>query len=155
MTRYLSLVAALMLAAPASAHQTSLGDLDIVHANVPMPHAGAKSAAGYMVIVNHGTAADRLIGVTAGFAAESSVHESKTDADGVATMAAVPALDIPPGDSVVLEPGGYHIMFMGLTATLNEGEMLPATLMFQNAGAVAVEFMVDPPGAAGGAEHNH
>ena len=50
------------------------------------------------------------------------------------------------GETVVLEPGGYHIMLMGLTKPLTEGEMVPATLIFEHAGRIEVEFMVDPPG---------
>jgi hypothetical protein len=68
-------------------------------------------------------------------------------------MAHVPALDIPPGDTVVLEPGSYHIMLMGLNTELVEGQMLPATLIFEKAGPVQIEFMVDPPGA-GGMDHS-
>jgi copper(I)-binding protein len=152
MTRTLTLLAALLLGTAAPAHQITVGDLEIVHASIPAPFAGAKSAAGFMAIVNHGTEADRLIGASAGFAAMTQVHESKTDANGIATMNHIEALEIPAGETVMLEHGGYHVMFMGLTQTLTEGDMLPATLIFERAGPVELEFMVDPPGAGG---HDH
>ena len=152
MTRTLTLLAALMLGLPAFAHQITLGDLEIVHPHIPAPFAGAKSAAGYMAIVNNGTETDRLIGASAGFADMTMLHESKTDASGVATMTHVPALEIAPGETVLLEKGGYHIMFMGLTQPLALGDMLPGTLTFEKAGTVEIEFMVDPPGDA---PHDH
>ncbi len=152
MTRILSLLAALMLGSAASAHQITVGTLEIVHPNIPTPFAGAKSAAGYMALVNNGADPDRLISATAGFADMTMLHESKTDANGVATMSHVAGLDIPAGETVTLEPGGYHIMFMGLKQTPVEGEMLPVTLTFERAGTVEVEFMVDPPGEGG---HDH
>ena len=63
-------------------------------------------------------------------------------------------LDIPPGQTVSLERGGYHVMFMGLTGPLTEGEMHKAVLIFERAGRVEVEFMVDPPGGDGGHDHS-
>lgn len=147
MTKILPLVAALLLGTAASAHQITIGNLEIVHASIPAPFAGAKSAAGYMAIVNSGSEPDRLIAATAGFAAVAKLHKSQTDANGVATMSHVEALEIPAGETVMLESGGYHVMFMGLTGPLTEGDMLPATLTFEKAGTVELEFMVDPPGA--------
>jgi copper(I)-binding protein len=152
MTRTLTLVAALLFGLPLHAHQITAGDLEIIHPAIPAPFAGAKSAAGYMAIVNNGTEADRLIGAEAAFADRTMLHRTETSADGVATMTHVEVLEIPPGETVVLESGGYHVMFMGLKQTLTEGDLLPATLTFEKAGTVAVEFMVDPPGAA---RHDH
>ncbi len=147
MNRILALLAALMLGTGAVAHEFTIGTLQIVHPNMPTPFAGAKSAAGYMTLVNTGAEPDRLIGVTADFADMAMLHESTTDANGVATMAHVTALEIPAGETVALQPGGYHIMFMGLTQVPVEGDLLPVTLTFEKAGPVKVEFKVDPPGA--------
>jgi copper(I)-binding protein len=152
MIRTLTLLAALLLGSTAHAHQITVGDLEIIHPAIPAPFAGAKSAAGYMAIVNNGTQADRLIGVSAGFADRAMLHLSQTSADGVATMSHIEALEIPPGETVMLESGGYHVMFMGLKQTLSEGDVLPATLTFEKAGSVDIEFMVDPPGDA--AQHH-
>ena len=153
MTRILSVIlaafAALVLSLPASAHEVTVGDLQIIHPHIPQPSASAKTAGGYMAIVNNGTESERLIGIEAGFAMKSGVHESKVDANGVGTMAGVDFIEIPPGETVSLEQGGYHIMFMGLTGRLTEGEMQKATLIFEKAGRVEVEFMIDPPAGQG------
>lgn len=152
--KFLAFAAVFLIAGPSLAHETRVGDLEISHANIPQPAASAKSAGGYMAISNNGTEPERLIGVEAGFAAKADVHESKVDASGVGTMEPVPALDIPPGQTVNLEHGGYHIMFMGLTGPLVEGEMKKATLIFEHAGRVEIEFMIDPPMGEGEMDHS-
>lgn len=143
MTRLLGTLVALFLATAAQAHEFKVGDLEIGHPNIPMPAAKAMVAAGYLTITNNGTASDTLTAITADFAQMSMVHESKVNADGMATMSAIEMLDIPAGETVSLAPGGLHIMFMGLNAPLAEGTRLPATLSFEKAGNVTVEFKVE------------
>mgnify|MGYP001301456803 CR=1 FL=1 len=145
MKRFLSLAAALILAAPAFAHEVTVGDLQIIHPYIPQPAASAKAAGGFMAIVNNGTEADRLIGVQSDMAMKSEVHESKVDANGVGTMTHVEFIEIPPGQTVNLERGGYHVMFMGLKDSLTEGEMRKAKLIFEKAGPVEVEFQIEAP----------
>jgi copper(I)-binding protein len=149
MTRILAFVAAILLAGPALAHDLTSGDLEIIHPHIPQPAASAKAAGGFMAIVNNGDAPDRLIGIESGIAMKSEVHESKVDANGVGTMTHVDAIEILPGETINLEHGGYHIMFMGLTGTLTEGEMHEAVLIFEKAGRVEIEFMIDPPTGQG------
>ena len=152
MKRLLTLAAALCLAAPTLAHEVTVGDLQIIHASIPQPAENAMAAGGFMAIVNNGTEADRLIGVESDIAAKVETHESKVDENGVGTMQHVDFIDIPPGETVNLEHGGYHIMFMGLNQSLVEGDMVKGTLIFERAGRVEIEFMVDPPGEGG---HDH
>lgn len=154
MKRLVTLVAALFLAMPALAHEIVSGDLQIIHPHIPQPPASAKSAGGFMAIVNMGTEADRLIGIETGIAAKAEVHESKVDASGVGTMSHVEALEIPAGGTVSLERGGYHIMLMGLKAKLTEGEMHKATLVFEKGGRVEIEFQIDPPMGMGEMDHS-
>lgn len=132
----------LALAGAAFAHEITVGELQIIHPHIPAPIAAAKTAAGYMAISNDGAVADRLIGIEAGFAAKATLHTTEFSADGVARMMLVETLEIAPGDTVVLEPGGLHVMLMGLGQKLTAGEMLPATLVFEQGGRVEIEFMV-------------
>ena len=141
MHRALGLVAALLLAGtafapPGSAPEIGMGELQINHANTPALAGRAQVAAGYMAISNEGDHPDSLIGVEVGFAAKAMLHTTGFNADGVASMKHVQALEIPANDTVVLEPGGYHIMLMGLTQPLTVGDMMPATLIFEQAGRV-------------------
>ncbi len=152
MKRYLATLAVLLLASTAYAHEVTVGDLQIIHANIPAPMGSGQVAAGYMGISNEGDHPDTLIGVEVGFAAKAMLHTTEFSADGVASMKHVEALEIPARDTVVLEPGGYHIMLMGLTQPLNVGDMVPATLIFEQGGRVEIEFMVDP--ADGSVDHS-
>lgn len=152
MKRHLVTIAVLLMTSTAFAHEVTVGDLQIIHTNIPAPTGSAQVAAGYMGISNEGDHPDTLIGVEVGFATQAMLHTTEFSADGVASMKHVEALDIPAGDTVVLEPGGYHIMLMGLTQPLNVGDMLPATLIFEHGGRVEIEFMVDP--ADGSVDHS-
>ena len=155
MKRILTLAAALLLAVPAFAHEVTVGDLEFIHPHIPQPAASAKAAGGYVAIVNNGAEADQLIGVEADFAAKAETHESKVDDNGIGTMEPVASLAIPPGETVSLDRGGYHIMFFGLTGPLLEGEMRKVTLIFEKAGRVEIEFMIDPPMGADMGKMDH
>ena len=155
MTRLLAIAAALLLAMPALAHDVTQGDMQIIHPNIPQPAASAKAAGGFMVIVNNGAGADRLLAIESDIAARPEIHESKVNADGVATMGKAEAVEIPAGATVALEHGGYHVMFMGLKARLTEGETHKAVLVFEKAGRIEIEFMIDPPMGQGDGEVDH
>ncbi|MFT3973011.1 MAG: copper chaperone PCu(A)C [Amaricoccus sp.] len=142
-------LAAALLTTPASGHEYKLGDLEIGH-----PYAlasGGKTAAGYFSVTNHGTLPDTLVAIRADVP-RAEVHGTETDASGVTRMTPVKDLAIPPGGTVTLEPGGLHVMFMGLAAPLAAGGHLPATLVFQHAGEIAVDFHVEArdAGTSGG-----
>jgi copper(I)-binding protein len=154
MKRLVALATALLLAAPLLAHEIVAGDLQIIHPHIPQPPASAKTAGGYMAIVNNGAEPDRLLGVETDIAAKAEVHESKVGEDGMGTMEPVGALEIPAGETVSLERGGYHVMFMGLKAKLTEGEMHKVVLVFEKAGRVEMEFMIDPPMGMGEMDHS-
>lgn len=153
MKRLVAFAAALLLATPLMAHEIVAGDLQIIHPHIPQPAASAKTAGGYMVIVNTGSGTDRLIGVETEIAEKSEVHESKVDENGMGTMAHIDALEVPAGGTVSLERGGYHIMLMGLKGPLTEGEKHKAVLIFEKGGRVEIEFQIDPP--MGMAEMDH
>ena len=59
-------------------------------------------------------------------------------------------LSIPAHGAVRLAPSGYHVMFTHLAKPLTKGEKVTATLTFEHAGPVAVEFPVEAVGASGG-----
>ena len=153
MKRTFGLVATLLLCSAPFAHAQGVtsGDLEIVHPAIPAPPAGARSAAGYLEIVNQGSAPDRLLGVETGGAKRAMLHTTDHADDGVARMVHLDAIEIPADGTVTLAPGGVHIMLMGLTGALSEGALVPATLIFEKAGRVEIEFSVDAPV---GAEHS-
>ena len=109
---------------------------------------GASVAAGYMKISNTGTAPDRLISGSSDVAPTFEVHEMTMEND-VAKMRPVKGgLEIKPGETVELKPGSFHVMFVGLKKPLSAGEQIKATLVFEKAGTVTIEYDVRAMGAA-------
>jgi periplasmic copper chaperone A len=152
MARFHSIVVAAIVslaALPALAQEFKAGDIIIDKAWSRATPKGAAVGVGYFVIHNHGATPDRLIGGAADFAGGVSVHEMRAD-NGIMRMRELAGgLEIPAHGEVVLSPGGYHIMFTGLKQPLNKGESVKASLAFEHAGAIAVEFAVGGVGAAG------
>lgn len=134
-------------AAPAAASApVKAGDLVISAAYTRQPPDGARVAGGFLKITNNGKASDRLVGGSASFAKAFEVHEMAV-VDGVMKMRELSrGLEIKPGETVELKPGGYHVMFMDITARPKAGETVKATLKFEKAGEVTIDVPVVAPG---------
>jgi periplasmic copper chaperone A len=139
----LGFAALLALAAiPARAQEFKAGDITIEKPWSRATPKGADAAIGFCIIRNRGASADKLVGATADFAAAATIHEMTAE-NGVMRMRDLPAgLDIPPNNSVILSPKGYHLMFTGLKRQLKKGETVKADLTFEHAGSVSVTFDV-------------
>lgn len=99
------------------------------------------TSAAYMTLEVSGNEADRLVDVATPIAASAELHTHLMEG-GVARMRPVAAIEIVPGEPTVLEPGGLHVMLMGLGEKLVEGETLPLTLTFEHAGTVDLEVPI-------------
>lgn len=130
------------LAVPALAGEVRVGDLVMSEIYARATPPGAPVGGGYMTIRNSGASSDRLVGGEASFAGRVEVHEMKMQGDVMRMRELQDGLEIPAGGEVELKPGGYHIMFLQLSAQLKPGESRPAILRFQNAGEVEVDFDV-------------
>ena len=107
----------------------------------PMAH-GSGTGAAFFTITNNGSDADRLVAAMSDIAAATEIHEMAMK-DGTMTMSPLmDGLEIPAGETVTLEPGGYHIMFIGLTQDLKAGDTFTLTLEFETAGEVEVTVPV-------------
>ena len=125
------------------------GDLRIERFWMRQPPPAARVGGGYATITNGGEEPDRLVGGRVDFAERFEIHEMAMEG-GVMRMRAVEGgLDIPPGATVTLEPGGLHLMFMRLTAPPRAGDAVPVTLLFERAGEVTLDMHVAPTGARG------
>src|ERR1700733_5535869 len=128
------------LLAPLAAVPAWAADYDVgsIHIAAPWARAtpkGASTGAGYMTITNKGTAPDRVSCVSDDASAQCQIH-SMTMEDGVMKMRPVEGgLEIKPGETVTLQPGGYHVMFVGLKHPLEQGQSVKATLKFDTAGS--------------------
>ncbi len=116
------------------------------------------SGAAFLTLRNTGTTPDRLLGASTPAAGRVELHSMVRDGD-VLRMREQPAIDLPPGQEVVLRPGGLHMMMLGLAQPLDRGATLPLTLRFERAGEVTVQLAVQAAGAAGmpamGGAHGH
>jgi copper(I)-binding protein len=114
---------------------------------------GAKVAGGFLLITNTGTEPDRLLAVASDIATTVDVHQM-TMVNGVMIMRPVEQpLEIAPGATLELKPGGYHVMFSGVKAGVKEGDKVKATLSFEKAGEIEIEFVAGSIGASGPAMH--
>jgi copper(I)-binding protein len=139
----------------AASEPVRAGDLVIEGAWTREPPPGAPVAGGYMTIINNGSEDDVLLRGSAPFAESFEVHEMSV-VDGMMRMNEVAGgLRIPAGGSVALEPGGYHVMFTGLTDAPDEGETVDVTLTFERAGEVTVTMPVAAIGARGADARSH
>lgn len=101
-----------------------------------------RPGAAYLTVRNTGDEAVTLIGLATPLAMMPEVHETKTNAQGVSSMAPAGEIKIEPQAALVLEPGGLHAMLMGLQRPLIEGESFPLTLIFEGGGEVVVEVPI-------------
>ncbi|HET7410061.1 MAG TPA: copper chaperone PCu(A)C, partial [Paracoccaceae bacterium] len=148
----LALALALAAVAPAPAHDVTQGDLMVVH---PMsrPIMAGRTAAVYMAIANDGETDERFLGARSPAFEAVELHESYEE-NGIAKMRPVEVLEIPAGDTALLEPGGLHLMLFGAKQAVAAGETFPLVLIFEQAGEVEVPVMVDEMPLPAGHDHS-
>jgi periplasmic copper chaperone A len=114
-------------------------------------HGGSNSAA-YMTLANSSDTPDALISASTDAAETVELHTVEQTPDGVMKMRPVEQIDVPAGGEQQLKPGGFHVMLLGITRDLNEGETVDLTLVFENAGeltlSLPVQMMPPMPGNA-------
>jgi periplasmic copper chaperone A len=148
-------------AAPQSPATTMAGSLEIATPWLRATPNGAKVAGGYLSITNKGTEPDRLTGAVIPVAAKGAIHKMSMDNGMMLMRELTDGLEIKPGETVELKPGGYHLMFEDLKQPLKQGDTVEGTLTFAKAGTVAVTFKVGgiadtvPPAAATEPMHMH
>jgi len=142
-------------AALAFAHGFEKGDIEVHHPYSDETIPGSSVAGGYMSIINHGKVADRLLSVTSPVSDNVMIHEMKIEGD-VMKMRMVPdGIEIPAGGEVKLKHGGLHIMFMKPKQPFDQGDMIKATLTFEKAGPIDIEFMIEPKDTGDAEPHVH
>jgi copper(I)-binding protein len=146
--RVLALLALLLMASPAFAHDYKLGALEIGHPWARATPPTAPTGGGYLSVKNTGTEPDRLMSVSSPAAETVQVHEMKMDGSVMRMRPLEGPLEIKPGETVTLAPGGFHLMMMGLKGPFKQGERVPLTLVFEKAGKIDVEMVVVAMGAS-------
>tara|TARA_B100000609_G_scaffold71771_1_gene57050 strand:- start:306 stop:776 length:471 start_codon:yes stop_codon:yes gene_type:complete len=104
----------------------------------------AKAGAAYMRIMNHSNESDRLLGVKSDIAIKTELHTHEKDDNGVMKMVRIDeGIKIGAMKEHSLIRGGQHIMFMGLKGHFETGKIIPLTLLFEKAGKVDIEIIID------------
>ena len=111
------------------------------------------TAVAYLRLHNAGPTPLRLMGGSTPMAQRVEIHETSTEG-GIARMRPRPeGVEVPPGGTVDLAPGGLHLMLIAPARDLQVGDSFPLTLHFAGGGsaevAVAVTSRVPAPGGAG------
>ncbi|WP_147105262.1 copper uptake system-associated protein [Tateyamaria sp. syn59] len=140
MQRILFLILAMSCAAPAITHEYLVGTLAIIHPNTHPTGPNGDLAKGYMELFNGGSEPERLLAVRSGIADVSFFDPNADDGHGARVG---DAIEIAPGQSVLLRPDTLQIRFAGLVDPLRVGDKFLTTLVFESVGEVTVEFWVE------------
>ncbi len=134
-----ALAVLLMTTAPVLAGEMMIKD-SYVRSSTPNSPTGAA----FFVLMNNTDSDDRLIGAASDVAERVEMHSHTEDANGVMRMGEIDGgVPVAAGDMHAFARGGDHVMFMGLTAPLVQGEQIAVTLTFEKAGDVQVMIPVD------------
>ncbi|RDB41871.1 copper chaperone PCu(A)C [Halomonas sp. DQ26W] len=105
--------------------------LNIVGTQVRDVPPGSQVSAAFMSLKNPGERDVVLVNAHSPAADVMELHDHE-DVDGVMQMRKVPNLVVPAGGAVELAPGGLHLMLIGLSAPLEEGELVEIELRFES-----------------------
>ncbi len=103
---------------------------------------GQKSSGAFMKLT--AAQATQLVGVSSPVAGVAEVHEMKME-NNVMKMSALPAIDLPAGKTVALQPGGYHVMLMDLKGPLAKDSIVSLTLQFKDSKGVLSQQEIKLP----------
>lgn len=103
-------------------------------ATVPDDTTVPVNSAVYLTMENRGDTADRLVAVEFDGALRVELHESIVNGQGLAKMRPVETVEVPARGEARLEPGGLHVMLMGLDSTLSPGDSIEIVLRFEVSG---------------------
>ena len=141
------------LAAGAHAHDYSSGNLKIDHPWAKTSLEGVPNSAAYMTITNTGETDDTLVAAAADVSKAVELHTMSME-DGVMRMRQLEdGVPLPASETVTLQPGGLHVMLIGLNDRLEKGESFAMTLTFEKAGQLEVEAIVEDPQGSRGHDH--
>ncbi len=102
------------------------------------PAVGRPMTAAYFTLCNAGDSEDALTSVSGDIGNIFEIHRSSMNTEGVMSMAQVDSIALPPGQRIVLEPGGAHVMVIGLAEAIKPGSKTALTLHFRNAAPMEI-----------------
>ncbi|WP_431298730.1 copper chaperone PCu(A)C [Tabrizicola sp. BL-A-41-H6] len=147
--------AALTLAAPAVAQDHP----EHIHVHDAYALIGPASGAVFFLIHNNTENDIRIVGARSELAKKAELHSHTEDANGVMKMGKIEGgVPLAAGEMHAFERGGDHVMLMGLTTDLKDGDMIPLTLIFEDGAEIQLDVPVDnartPDQATGHSDHD-
>jgi hypothetical protein len=106
------------------------------------PAAAGQTSALYLTICNRGADADALLRVQSPLARSLEIHETTRSDAGVARMNPAARIAVPANAAMLLAPGGLHVMLIGLEESIEAGEEVGFTLVFEKSGELAAKATV-------------
>ena len=115
----------------------ALAGMHLIDARVHAPTPGQPMSAGYFTLMNHGSEAVTVVGITSD-AVTVQMHTTSVENNGT-TMRPLDTVTIAPDDQIIFQPGGNHLMIRDLPADLKS---LPLTMRFSNGASLETKFNV-------------
>ncbi|QUS37282.1 copper chaperone PCu(A)C [Falsirhodobacter algicola] len=147
MFRTILTAAALLLAAPAFAHDGPHAMVEVAHGFARATLPGAPVGGAYLDLINRSDSDDRLTSVESAAAGRVDLHRMEMSGDTMRMAPMRDGLPLPAGETVSLSPSGMHLMLQDLAAPLREGETLTLELHFEHAAPVTVDLPILAPNA--------
>lgn len=119
-------------------------DRDIVVSDLWIREAppGMEMTAMYLTLKNNTPEAESLLSVETEIADKAEFHETYVNEEGISRMRHIKEVEIPPSGKVALEPGGKHVMLIGLRGNLIRGDDIGVVLRFRNSGTLELDAKV-------------
>lgn len=145
--------AALLFAALQPAAAFAAGRLVVENAWIRTAPPAAPMRAGYATLRNAGDAPLQISGARSEAFADVSIHATQIE-NGVARMRELDGLNLAPGESATLEPGGKHLMLMQPRGEFGVGTKIVVTFEIENGSSTDAEFIVRESAAPAHDEHH-
>ena len=143
-----------MVSSVSHAHEYTAGPLRIEEPWSRESPPGTSVGFGYMRVTNTGERPDRLVAGRSPLAEDVRFHRTVRQEDGTTKMVRQKdGVAIPAGATIKFEPGGYHVMLIGLQRPVGPEKPVPLTVRFERAGEVEMNLAVQPLGATGPPAH--
>lgn len=127
----------------------SFADVEISAASIRAPIPGMSNTAGYMTITNKSNETVTFVSASSNISDKVEFHSMEM-VDSVMKMYKLENLTLNPQESVILESGGKHLMFIGLNQYKFESANL--TLVMDNGKEISVTLKSEDVKAS---HHHH
>jgi copper(I)-binding protein len=99
----------------------------------------------FMRVINDGQGPDRLVGGETDVARVVEIHETVMEGDVTTMQMLANGLEIPAKSEVLLKPGSFHVMLIGMQRDLAVGDRFNITLQFEESGEMDLAVQVQEP----------